>query len=693
MKIRISSTGEGQILPYAKRELSGFLTQYSNHLVTEDLDAEREILLEYPGREGREDGLDYRITASEEGKKKLLTISGCSESGLLAGVYHVLEQMGLCFLMNGPVLNGTLDIAACDGMKEECRPFLQHRGIRQHINFPMDISSYHIEEAKEYIRNLARMGLNSITFHSYTGQWHGYVTENHTVYAGNYFYGQRHVVPDYPVISEHVSNRKYYCIPEVEEQLSDEKARHAFSIRWLNQLMEVCRQVGLQITMSIELPEDENTDNLVKIVRGVLESYPLIDTIEWISPEGGGSGAYFDLSGLTEKVRTYFGDAPFAGKGLPYVPERMPESLPGAMESLKRAVDLYERKDEILEGMGEKRIAIGLYVMCKETLKFLKHIMVSVLPKEVLFTFLPAHGSLAVANHIDFMQFTPEELSRTLIYSWIEFDGNMYLQQNSNKGIQAILERTAKITRGEPIYGICFNHWRTAENEVVAGYMAKASVSFETTRSFYGKYAKKLGIGETEVFTEAMELLEEIDCFNRDNLFNIGFCYLGCWLRPGLQWIRGWRREHMLEAQAMYQKVIGKLEVCLARTQSISGIAALRFFINRINCSMIQIQCILTLQPICEITDDENPEALNEEQKRWIEEQCDRALGVCSEYISLHMEQLLDRGCQGTAVSYYATLPVYVDHVKQYFVYGEKVCHHRPSTFDAPPPPDTAYLK
>lgn len=685
--------GEGEILAYAKRELIYFLTQYSNHRIGTKEDAEREIVLEHKGT-GEDEGIAYRIAGGENSGRKVLTVAGASPDGLLSGVYRVLERMGLCFQMNGPVMNGLLDVTAWDGITEECRPFLKHRGIRQHINFPMDISSYHIEEAKEYIRNLARMGMNSITFHSYTGQWHGYETEQKKVYAGNYFYGQRYAVPGDPVVSEHVSNRRYYCIPEVEDRLSDEKARHEFSIWWLNQVMEVCKQAGFHITLSIELPEDESIGNLVKIVRGVLKSYPLIDTIEWISPEGGGEGRAFTLEELPDKVREFFGEAPFAGGSIPWMPDSMPASLPGAMESLRRAVDLYAHREEILGGMGEKQIAIGLYVMCRETLRFLKQIMVSVLPKEVLLTFLPAHGSLAVADNISYMEFTEEELKRTLIYSWIEFDGNMFLQQNGNKGIQAILERTAQISKGAPIYGICLNHWRTAENEITAGYMAGASVRFQTSEEFYEDYAGKLGIGEAGVFTGAMKLLEETDCFNRDNLFNIGFCYLGCWLgRPGLGWIRGWTAENLHKSIQMYEAVTAKLEACLDRTQSQAGISSLRFFLNRMACSILQIRCILALQPVCAVAEDERPEALTQKQKKWIDGQCRQAAEFAREYLKLHMEQLPDRGCQGTAVSYYATIRVYIDHIRQYFVQGEKECIHWPQTFDAPPPPDTDYLR
>jgi hypothetical protein len=432
----------------------------------------------------------------------------------------------------------------------------------------------------------------------------------------------------------------------------------------------------------------------VNIVRSVLNSYPLIDTIEWISPEGGGQGASFSLEEIKEKVKEYFGEKALQNGELRYIPDTMPESLPGAMESLKRAADLYTRKDEILKDFEEKQIAIGLYVMCKETLKFLKNIMVSVLPKEVLFTFLPAHGSLAVAENIQFMEFTEEELQRTLIYSWIEFDGNMYLQQNSNKGIEVILEQTEAITKGKSIYGMCFNHWRTAENEITVAYMAKASARFETTSTFYERYAKAIGIGNIATFKTAMEKLEEIDCYNRDNLFNIGFCYLGCWLMyPGLGWIRVWKKNSMLKAIAAYQEVIAQVESCLTLTCSVAAITYLRFLINRMECSVFQIRCILELSAICEVADDNKPELLSGQQKEWINDQCDKAMKLSKQYINLHMKMLPDRGCQGTAVSYYATIPVYIDHIKQYFVYGEKECTHQPEAFDAPPPPDTAYLQ
>ena len=330
--------------------------------------------------------------------------------------------------------------------------------------------------------------------------------------------------------------------------------------------------------------------------------------------------------------------------------------------------------------------------MCATSLEFLKNIMVSVLPKDVLMTFLPAHGSVAVANNIGAMHFSEEELQRTLIYTWIEFDGNMYLQQNSSNGIQDLLEHVSSITEGRQIYGICCNHWRTAENEIVAGYAASAISRFEPTVSYYDTFAAKHGIADSDTFCSAMKALEDLDCFNRDNLFNIGFCFVGCWIAQNICWIQNWKSESIVQSMESYRQILKMLESCLAQTQTQAGLAYLRFTTNRIRCSIVHLQCILTLEEAAAIIGDTPREELTQEQKEQIETWCNQSLPYCDQYLRLHMEQLVDRGCEGTAVSYYATIPVYIDHIRQYYVYGETQCTHKGESFDAPPVPNSAYL-
>lgn len=693
MRILIINNAVGNTTQYAQKEFKLFLSMYTNFIINGTDDADRYFVLDVCGVDDDLQQHSYKIQGGTYNNKPAVYIYGASESSLLTGVYEALGKMGIFFDVNGQVIKNQIYIKALDNIDEVFTPFCRNRGIRQHINFPMDISAYHIEQAKEYIRNLARMRMNSITFHSYTGQWHGYKTEEKEVLAGNFFYGQRHNIPEYRNISSVVSNKNFFCIPEVENVLHDNKARSEFAVHWLNEVMHVAKEAGMNVMMSIEFPHGETQDTLVNITRNVLNMYPCIDAIEWISPEGGGEGEQFSYEDITQKAVTMFGEAVLTDGKLPFMPDSLPASLAGAMSSLKNAVDLYKFKDKIFDGIVEKPIHIGLYVMCKDTLKILKNIMDRVLPEEVIYTFLPAHGSKAVADNIEFMDFSHKNWQSTLIYSWIEFDGNMYLQQNSCDGIQQLMETAKANLQATSIYGMCLNHWRTAENTFTIAYSAETMIKPTKASEFYKYYAEVYGIGDVDALSETMVKLGNIDTFNRDNLFNIGFCYLGCWLgKKGLGWIRGWSVESMNYSIDQYKDLITQLYKCLKATSSQKGIMWIRFLINRIECSILQIQAVKKLREISEFVDDNNPQNLSQLEKDNVVKYCDEAMHLSKCYIDKHMEMVADRGCEGTAISYYVTIPTYIDHIKQYFAYGETECKHNHDTFDQPPPPDAAYL-
>ena len=90
---------------------------------------------------------------------------------LLQATYTALEEMGCRFEVTGPVVPDRLNPAGIPASRAVYTPAIQRRGVRQHINFNMDVSGYPIGEAKEYIRNLARLRYNHITFHSYPCHW------------------------------------------------------------------------------------------------------------------------------------------------------------------------------------------------------------------------------------------------------------------------------------------------------------------------------------------------------------------------------------------------------------------------------------------------------------------------------------------------------------------------------------------
>lgn len=150
----------------------------------------------------------------------------------------------------------------------------------------MDISSYSLKEAKEYIRNLARMRMNAITFHSYNGQWHPYRKDGQRVAAGHFFYGQRHSLPSRPETAAAIQNRRAFCIPEAEAVLDEPDKREQFAVYWLNEVMNTAKEVGMKVTLSMECQESTPLEAEKEVVTEALRLYPQIDVIELITPEG-----------------------------------------------------------------------------------------------------------------------------------------------------------------------------------------------------------------------------------------------------------------------------------------------------------------------------------------------------------------------------------------------------------------------
>lgn len=428
-------------------------------------------------------------------------------------------------------------------------------------------------------------------------------------------------------------------------------------------------------------------------------STPQIDAIELITPEGGGEGRTVTGDEALALSRELFGEtvtrealrALTESGGLPFggCPTY---ALEGTLRSIKQIWRVWSRREQLLKDFPGKDMQVGLYVTCRETLRAAKEVMDRIFPADLVYTFLPSHGAKAVADTIEYMNLSNEDLQRTMLYSWVEFDGNMYLQQNSCGGIQRLMD-VCRAAAPDSIYGACFNHWRTAENSVTISYAAETTRSYVPADRCYLQYAEDHGIGSPEGFREQMRRLDELDIYNRDNLFNVGFCFLGCWLNPkGLGWIRSWKPEALEHSMAAYQSLIIGLSQCLKKTSLPEGIGRLRLLLNRCACSIEHLKAIRELNKIAGMTDDSHPEALSDQQRQEVQELARRAMEFSRSYQRLHIREMPDRGCEGTIASYCETIPVYIDHVLQYFAVGETVCTHRPPSLDDPPAPDTEFV-
>ena len=668
---------------YASSELKKFLLEFSNLELTDTATADRSITLTV---DSAMEPHHYSIC----GDGSQLVIRGGNASSVLCGVCEALAEAGILFEANGYCVPHSFDTDVLFSLHREVKPKFRLRGIRQHINFTMDISSYPLPMAQEYIRNLARMRYNALTFHSYPGQWHEPDPAKENDVAGHFFYGQTHPVPtDDPLTASRIRNRKYYCIPEVEELYEDETARGAYAKYWLNEVMKTVKECGMELTLSLEITHGDHEVNC-RMLHEVCRTYPLIDTLELISEECGG---FRDEPGVTyDNVKAFVAeqlgeDVLDAEGSLPGLPDCLPHQLPSSAVGVKRMLQVLQMRDQWLEGL-EKKPALrgGLYLTCADTLRVLRPILRRKLPAGMTMSLLSAHGALAVADNIEKTGTIPSDWQNTMFYSWAEFDGNMYVQQMSTDGI----EKLVGLPDTDSSYGFCINHWRTAENSLAISYAAEAAITAMPAEAFYVKHAKMIGIGDTDGFVSACKRLAALDTYNRDNLFNIGFCAVVCWLnwhrRNGVMQPRRFPAEYLNHAVAEYSALIDMWKTLLPTAEKKEGIAFVRLLINRCQTSILHIRALMKLDELDAVYDYNNPAPLTAEQAEKINTILKEAKALTTQYMHLYGEVLPDRGGEGQLVSYAVTTPVFIDAVAANF--NDSIAVFHADTYDAPPMPD-----
>lgn len=542
-----------------------------------------------------------------------IELRAADPAGVLHAAYTMLGEAGWTFDAVGPTRPAHVDLGRIDGPARLIRPAVERRGIRQHINFAMDISSYPLEEAKAYIRSLARLRMNAITFHSYPGQWYPCALDDGPALAGGFFYGQRHSLPADPALRKAVRNRAEFCIPEIEPYfaLPQEKGRRA--MEWLRAVMAEAKRVGLAVTFSLELREKDQERSLA-VCRTVLEAYPQIDGLELITQEDS--------------------DEP--------VPE------------IEYNIRVAERLRDERGGGKPLALAIGVYNTTPGDVRTAYAAMRRAVPPDMHLTVLPAHGARMAVRNLDGIPLTAGDLARTMLYSWVEFDGLMYLQQNPVEGIRRLIDFQRTIAGGTPLYGICWNHWRTAENRTSIAYAARAMIEGPAAPgAFYLDYASGLGIGKADAYAAAMADLDEADDDARDNLFNIGFCYGGYWQpKEGLS-NYGWYAPARLEASIRrFETARDGLSACLSATAATAGRHYLEFLVNRVSCTLLHLRAFLKMSELEPLFAGPRPPVLGNADRLRVREACDAAIVLEKDYLALHARMIEDRGCEGTLVSY-----------------------------------------
>ncbi|MBL8163618.1 MAG: hypothetical protein JNJ61_16655 [Anaerolineae bacterium] len=616
-------------------------------------------------------------------RQQHIHIEGHDAACVLHGVYTLLERAGCVFEIDGQHWRADASLDHWREWSSVIQPAVNWRGIRQHLNFPMDISSYSLQEALAYIRSLARLRFNHITFHSYPDQWYEVPLPNgSTRRAGYYFYGQRHDLPDHPLRTV-IRNQHTFCIPEHERELDDEAKNSRNAIAWLQAVVAEAKRVGLRVQFSCELRERDLAESLAT-VASILKDYPQIDVLEIITQESGEWGHAAPAETLRKIAAEHFPGSLADETITPHLVDGQ-KDLDRLMLEIAHAIQVFTTLRE--SGKALPHLALGVYCTVRSDHAVIMNLLRRYTPSGVSYALLFDHGNRAVARNLSDLQLTRADWQRSMIYSWVEFDGTIYLLQNALEGIHQLVKLAAETNAGSPIHALSFNHWRTAENRTPLRYAAQMMVEgLLSPEAFYREYARSLSIGREPDYAAAMQIIDDADTQARDQLPNVGFCYVGCWGSQGLGYYGVFKADRLQLVRSHYEDAHRLLTACAQATHSSAGASYLAFLLNRTRCTVVYLSALETAVQLQALCADRLPSELDDHDKRAVMAICDASLAQMEDYMTLHAQMLPDRGSEGTLISFYYTPPAVLKRIRAEFS-GIGNAVQAASAHDAPPSP------
>jgi len=545
----------------------------------------------------------------------VLTLTSSDAVGALHALYTFCEVLGITFDITGPILPSSIDWQKVEGTDSLVTPHVRWRGIRQHVNFSMDISSYPLPQVREYLQNLVRMRFNKLTIHSYPYQWYAEDVTGEMHYAGAFFYGNTHRCDKWDFLHDlcRETNDSIFCIPEAEPVYSDQAKRSEVAINWMRQVITTAKELGLKVQFSCELRHFtvEQTRQLAYILT---DDYP-IDDLEFITEEMGGWN-----------------------DNVPYATQQIDTAA---------ATILSLESDPAFQGRVQE-LKLGIYCVLHNRIGGLFQHARQILPNHHI-TVLSQYASRGVAGAYPHFITNAEDLRWTELYSWVEFDGQMYIQQNHVEGIYDLLRQMDATAPGVQHQSLLFNHWRTCENRTSFRYASEATLMADRRPDdFYRDYAQRLGVEDTAAFLAMQHAMQELHAFDCDHHGNIGFAAIDFWFREGQH--TGYNPQQVQYSSDSFLR-IGEMLTDLYNNASTP--AAKEYFGllgNRVLCSKLYLDCIhqgIALRDVPHRQDGTIPPA-NQKQAREI---CEKCIDGYEQMLRIMAQQMPDRGSLGTIVS------------------------------------------
>lgn len=630
----------GTVTDFTKAELSRMLAGKINH---------HAFHFELKKDSTLTDG-SFAFDVKKQDKIIRIVLSGEGETEILHAAHSFLEHIGFQFDMYNSIIPDRINFNTIKTGYFRLKPYTRWRGIRQHVNFPMDISSYPLEEAKEYLNNLVRLRFNKLAVHSYPNLWHEVYSGDTTDYAGNFFYNRPHEIPDVPVIREGIRlNKKYFAIPNIEPFYDDNKTRSKMATDWMRSLLTHAKNIGLKIHFSIEPRAKGDIQYIIDNCKSAFTNYPMIDELEINTEELGGWGSSCTDSTVKSILTSWFGEEVLTDTMVTRNIRQNQTDLDNLINQIGRNITAVKRLQQenwfAENGISPK---IGIYCTIVPYAATAYHLVRTYAP-DVEVTIMPGHGSLRTARHFSAIQKTRQDLQMTTLFSWIEFDGLMFTQQNPIEGIEAMWQQLDSTKGKEQVHAILFNHWRTAENNIATRYAAVTAIKGPVKRTdFYREFAIQKKIPDPNNFSWCMERMEWIDAYSTNELPNYGFCWLGAWTTGGpYTWIS---RNNLNLVKKTYDSVHNRLKELIKKTSSEIAMIELSLLINRVEASLAYNEAFDWACRVQELKKDEKG-IYPAEEKAKATSFFNKSLNAYYKYMDIHSKMMPDRGAEGTLIN------------------------------------------
>lgn len=628
------------------------------------------------------------VRSGQAGGQPALAVTGGSPAAVQWAAYALLEHLGVVFEFSGEVLpprQRELDLSSLN-MRQH--PRIAERGLRLHLNFPMDQSAYSLPEFRAWADRMARLKFNYLMFHFYSAhpwfvfRYRNAETTHGTFFVGSYLFGGKYELPPDMIGRNQIRNQRTFFPPELEG-MAQSDALYRQTEERMRAVFDHCHARGLKVAVSFEplsppgdiaahLAEWEQQagghDRLMRHLtaarlQACMDAYPQADEYQLISVEGSddapaGLDLKADLKRLCDKYHIPFDpqdEAQFAGAreaginlspyNAPVVADELNRGLYRPVVSTLRFVDLaldvLKDPDISARLQRERKLGnVGIYLPHAQAVKLCLPALRVMMPPQSRLQLMCDYGARGTADQMKTWDALRGANLQLGVITWLEFDGSMFLPEAWPTSVNDCIANA----EGLPLTTLVANHWRVSGLEADAAALSENTWSDRApSADWLAHYGARLyGAKNAEPARAAYAALEDATLYCRAHLFNVGFCYEGRW-RSGF----GYPAEDLQGAKQRFAAA-EQAFTALAATQP-PGRARERAEVlaNRCRCAQLHLATVAALGE-AEVGADASADRLAAAGAA-----CERARDLAEQYMRTYAQFVLDRGDEGMLVNYH----------------------------------------